>query len=91
MYIKLFDNFEPNKDDVFEILFFLEEKFKIKSMDILGKETKYVVVDYKPIYISGTFSNKKLAINKIFLEVKDELKEYSESSIRKAIRDFINI
>jgi hypothetical protein len=47
----MFDNFEPNKDDVFEILFFLEEKYKIKTTNILGKETKYVIVDEKPVYI----------------------------------------
>jgi hypothetical protein len=41
-------------------------------------------------FTSGTFTNKKTAINKIFIEVKDELSEYSDASIRKAIRDFIN-
>jgi hypothetical protein len=88
--LKKFENFEPDSKEVIDITSFLEKRYKVENTNILGKETKYISIDYKPIYLSGNFSNKKRALNKIFLDVKDELSEYSDASIRKAIRDFIN-
>jgi hypothetical protein len=90
-WISLFENFTPHEGEVEEILEFLKNKFQIKSKNILDKEVKYILVDYKPLYIKGPFSNKKWAINKIFLVISDELVGYQKSSIRKAIRDFINL
>lgn len=90
-WISLFENFTPDEGEVEEILEFLKNKFQIKSKNILDKEVKYILVDYKPLYIKGSFSNKKWAINKIFLVISGELAGYQKSSIRKAIRDFINL
>ena len=89
-WIKLFENFEPIDSEVAKILSFIENRFKIKQEIILDKPTKYILVDDKVLYISGIFGNKKRAVNKIFWEISDELEEFQEGSIRKAIKEFIN-
>lgn len=84
-----FESFSPDLEEVNKVKSYLKSKFKILEGDVLGDKVKYIVVSDKIIYLSGKLLNKKRAVNKIFLEVNDDLK-YKESSIRKGIKDFIN-
>lgn len=84
------ESFEPIESEVSKIEDILSNIYDIKWYDILGKKTKGIYIDDKVYYISGSFSGKKRAANKIYLEVMDDLKEYKESSIRKAIKNFLN-
>jgi hypothetical protein len=80
----------PDNKEVEEILEFLRNKYKIESIDVLDKTFLFISIDEKPLYITGSFSNKKLVVNKISLDSSDELKSYSTPSIRKAIKEFVN-
>ena len=86
---KTFDSFSPDLKDVEKVTHYLKSKFKIMESTILGDIVKYIVISDKVIYLTGSLLNKKRSVNKIFLEVKDDL-DFSESSIRKAIKDFID-
>ena len=96
-YIKTFEGFniskedyQPSRNEVMEILDFLRNRYKISETDIIGKKHYYVIVDDKAVYISGPLSSKKRAVDKIYFEISDELSNYSEASIRRAIKDFLN-
>jgi hypothetical protein len=84
------ESFEPIESEVIEIENILSNLYDIKWYDILGKKTKGIYIDDKVYYISSSFTAKKRIVNKIYLEVMDDLKEYKESSIRKAIKNFLN-
>lgn len=84
------ESFEPIESEVIEIENILSNLYDIKWYDILGKKTKGIYIDYRVYYISSSFTAKKRIVNKIYLEVMDDLKEYKESSIRKAIKNFLN-
>jgi hypothetical protein len=92
--LKTFENFEPIDSEVSEIEKWLSDRYQINWYNILDKKVKGIFVDDKIYYISGGFSSKKYLVGKIYLEVVDELSEwgrdYSESSIRKAIKNFLN-
>ena len=91
--IQKFENYEPIVDDVKKILSIIEKKYKVTTNKInIGeeKEMNYISVNDKSIPLSKPFLRKSYAINKIYFDVKDKLKEYSESSVRRAIREFIN-
>lgn len=84
------ESFEPIESEVTEIENILSNLYEIKWYDILGKKTKGIYINGKVYYISSGFTAKKRIVNKIYLEVVDDLKEYKESSIRKAIKNFLN-
>lgn len=85
-YLNLFESFLPNDEESDKVYKYVNSKY------LIGKNEmgKYVLVDEKTIYISGHFSSKKRAIDKIYNQIKDIFTEYNESSIRLGIRKFIN-
>lgn len=64
---------------------FLKNKYPIHSVNIIGHDEKYVVVNEKICYINRS---KKRTKYRILLDVKDEL-NYTEATILKAIKQFI--
>lgn len=88
--IKTFENFEPIDSEVSEIMDILANLYEVKLYDVLGKKVKGVVIDDKINYIDSGFTSKKTAVNRIYWEVIDRLGEYKDSSIRKAIKNFLN-
>jgi hypothetical protein len=64
--------------------------YPVRSATIMDKDSKYIIVDYKPLYLSGVLSSKSRAVNKLFLEVSDHFPNYSDASIRRAIKDFFD-
>jgi hypothetical protein len=88
--LKTFENFEPIDSEVSEIMDILANLYEVKLYDVLGKKVKGVMIDDKINYIDGTFSSKKVAVNRMYLEVIDSLSGYKESSIRKAIKNFLS-
>lgn len=88
--LKQFENFIPNPNEVERVKSFLSIAYPVKSTKILDKESKYIVVDDKLVYISGPLGVKSKMVNRLFLDVSDHFPNYSESSIRKAIKDFFD-
>lgn len=88
--LKTFENFEPIDSEVSKIENILSSLYKVKLYDVLGKKVKGVVIDDKINYLDGVFSSKKAAVNRMYWEVVDELDVYKESSIRKAIKNFLS-
>lgn len=98
-YIKTFEKFSleenskyyPVMDEYYKVMDYLKSNYEIFDTEILGKKSKYVIINDKVIYISGPLKSKSRAVDKIYLDVVDELNNYSEASIRKAIKDFLSI
>lgn len=97
---KLYDNFEwdieeninePDNNEVKEILNFLNNKYDVKEDKILDYDIKYLIVNYKTLYLSEPFLNKKRVKYKIYMDIINDLSgKYKNSSIMRAIKDFIN-
>lgn len=90
------ESFLPDKDEVDNILVYLNHKYKIKKNkmnfgdDIL--DLKYIIIDDKPYYLNKSFlTSKGYLINKMFYDLITKLKDkFRISSIRKAIKIFID-
>jgi hypothetical protein len=96
-YINTFDDFstlqenkyEPIDSEYYSVMDYLKSRYEVKDGEVLDKKCKYIVVDEKVIYLSGPLKSKKRAVNKVFNDVVGNLSDYSEPSIRKAIKDFL--
>ena len=88
--LKTFENFEPIDSEVSEIMDVLSNLYEVKLYDVLGKKVKGVMIDDKINYIDSGFTSKKATVNRMYWEVVDRLGEYKDSSIRKAIKNFLN-
>ena len=84
-YIKTFETYTPDSKDVEKILKFIKNKYSIETTNIADMEMKYIIIGGKMYFLNS----KKYLKNKLFLEIKDDLKEYSDASIKRAIKDFI--
>jgi hypothetical protein len=90
--LKTFESFEPVSSEVYKVEDFLKGSYSINYYNLLGKWVRGILVDEKLYYLEGNFSSKKRLVNKLYLEVSEELLNlgYSESSIRKAIKNFLS-
>ena len=86
LYLQAFESYLPESDHVEKILKYIKKEYSIETTKILDKETKYVMVNGKMVFINNNKSNLK---NKLYIDIKDNFKDYSESSIKKAIKEFI--
>lgn len=94
-YIKTFnESLEksiPVEKDIPEVVDYLKNRYEIFTHDM--KEfgiSKYIIVDDKNTYLTGSLSNKTRAVNKIYNAVSSELSKYGEGTIRKGIKKFID-
>lgn len=95
-YISTFEKFSikenkylPIKSEYYSVMDYLKSKYEIKEDEVLDKKSKYIIVDEKVIYLSGPLKSNKRAVNKVYNDVVGDLSDYSEPSIRKAIKDFL--
>lgn len=92
-YEEFSDTYQPNVDMVNKWIELLNERYPVKSNNILGTISKYIILDDKPFYLSGTLSNKSILVNVIFNEVKHEMSEshIHYPSLRRAIKEWIEL
>ena len=90
--LKHFESIVPNQKEVQQLINFLSVVYPVKTTTVLGKEAKFVILDDKPYYITaGKFQsmvNKSRFVDALSFELKDHFPLFSESSIRKAVKDF---
>ena len=75
--------------EVEQVLKFLRKKYKIYTFKLDDKEVKSIVVNDKNLIIAGPMKAKGWATNRIYWDIKDELKQ-PEGAIRRAIKNFID-
>ena len=88
-----FESFAPKEDEVEKVLDIIKSKYEVKEDRIeIGKQysVKYITIDEKSIYITGPLANKSYLRSKLFNDLVDEVELYSEASINKAIKIFID-
>jgi len=88
-----FESFAPKEDEVEKVLDIIKSKYEVKEDRIeIGKQysVKYITIDEKSIYMTGPLANKSYLRSKLFNDLVDEVELYSEASINKAIKIFID-
>jgi hypothetical protein len=88
-----FESFAPKEDEVEKVLDIIKSKYEVKEDRIeIGKQysVKYITIDEKSIYMTGPLANKSYLRSKLFNDLADEVDLYSEASINKAIKIFID-
>ena len=92
-HLRTFESFEPKEDEVEKVLDMIKSKYEVKEGQIeIGRpqEVKYITIDEKTVYLTGPLANKSYLSSKIFNDLADEVELYSEASINKAIKIFID-
>lgn len=95
LHIKKFENFVPIDNEVSEILSYLEENYpvkerKVKIFDDRKEIWKFIMINDKPVYITGLISIKSDFRKKLKNELLYKMNEYEESSINKAIKIYFD-
>lgn len=86
-----FENFQPNQKEVELLINFLAIAYPVKTSSVLGNESKFVMLDDKPFYITskyGALVNKSRLVDALSFELEEHFPLFSEASIRKAAKDF---
>lgn len=95
--LKHFESFEPIQSEVETIKKFLVMVYPVKASSVLGGESKLVMIDEKPFYITpqksapskyGALVNKSRLVDALSFELEEHFPLFSEASIRKAAKDF---
>lgn len=89
--LKHFESFEPIQSEVETIKKFLVMVYPVKTSSVLGGESKFVMLDDKPFYITskyGALVNKSRLVDALSFELEEHFPLFSEASIRKAAKDF---
>ena len=92
-HLRTFESFEPKEDEVEKVLDIIKSKYEVKEDQIeIGKPhaVKYITIDEKTVYLTGPLANKSYLRSKIFNDLAEEVELYSEASINKAIKIFID-
>ena len=85
-YLKEFNEYEPKTDKVSEYKDLLDRKYNISEY----QDDKFVIIDDKSYYLTGTFFNKGFLTKKIFNDVIHQITDVHEPSLRKAIKNWID-
>lgn len=87
------NDYQPKTDVVKRWIELLKERYPIKSGDVLGSISKYIMLDDKPFYLNGSLSNKSRLVNMIFNEIKHEMSEshIHDPSLRRAIKEWVEL
>jgi len=86
-YLKLFENFEPQQDQVKYWLNYLDENYPITDYHNM----KMINISGKGRYISGPYLNKSTLKQQIFNDIVSDNKEnIHEPSLRRAISTWID-
>lgn len=85
-----FENFQPNQEEVDKLTNFLSMAYPVRTSTILGNESKFVMIDDKPFYITSKYNivNKSRLVDALSFELQDHFPLFSEASIRKAVKNF---
>lgn len=92
-----FESFSPTEKEVKEVFDIIESKYKVKE-DVIEFEkgspekVKYVSIRDKVHYLTGRLVNKARLRKAMSIDLKDSLdKDFSDGSINRAIKDFIDV
>lgn len=86
-YIKEFNEYEPDQESVLEWEKYLDQNYQIEDF----RGDKLIVIDDKPLYITGSLFNKGRLTDKIFNDISyKEGLEIHEPSLRRAIKNWID-
>jgi uncharacterized protein YxjI len=81
-----YNDYEPKKDLVKDYYYLVNDKYQIYDHD----GNKYISIDDKNLFITGWLYNKGITTNKIFYDIKDEIMDLHEPSLRKAIKEWLD-
>jgi hypothetical protein len=82
-YLLEFDQYEPDPNETNFWQNYVRDNYPVKMQDGM----KFIIIDEKPVYITGYLANKGRAIQKIFNDINyNHQGDIHEPSLRRGIK-----